>query len=388
MSKLVVKTAIQPMESLVISASCDGRHGTNRNPNSATKQINADDDASAILAWLNEVADSRETLRSYRKEAERLLLWSLIMREKPLSSLMREDMNAYHDFLADPQPQDQWCGPRTTRDNPKWRPFKGPLSASSQAQSLSILNALFNFLVETGYLTGNPMGLLRKRKAQQKKLNQPVERFFEQDLWQLIINHIEKLPTHTRTEATYQERIRYLISFFYLLGPRISEIASHDMSSLYHKRGQWWWRVVGKGNKEQSIPVNRPMLNALMRYRRFNGLSDLPSPDDQTPLFMNQAGNRGVTKNRIYRMIKELFENTADAIKQDHPHYAQKLRQASAHWLRHTCITHQTDAGIDMRFIQRNARHSSIETTSRYQHTEEDRWHSSMEAHTLFDSTN
>jgi site-specific recombinase XerD len=51
------------------------------------------------------------------------------------------------------------------------------------------------------------------------------------------------------------------------------------------------------------------------------------------------------------------------------------LRRASTHWLRHTSATHQADAGNDIRFIQKNLRHASIETTAFYFHAEDDLRH-------------
>lgn len=376
---------ISPLERLITPHELDGSQGANRAPMTPLKQIEANNDGAAITAWLNEFNESPQTQRNYRKEAERLLLWSLISQNKPLSSLTREDMSVYQTFLMDPIPHEFWCGPRKPRNTPNWKPFQGPLSDNSRAQALSILNALFNYLVEAGYLAGNPLGLLRRKMKCTPQTK--VERFFEQALWRIIVDYIEQLPKTTVRENTYYERIRYLIAFFYLMGPRISELASHTMGSLYHSRGQWWWRVLGKGKKWQSIPVNRAMLHALIRYRRFHKLSDLPTPEEPTPLFMNLSGTRAVSANRIHRMVKALFADVAEQIKEEHPHYATKLFQASAHWLRHTCITHQTDAGIDLRFIQRNARHSSVDTTSLYQHTEDDQWHASMHTHTLFDST-
>lgn len=63
--------------------------------------------------------------------------------------------------------------------------------------------------------------------------------------------------------------------------------------------------------------------------------------------------------------------------------FAIKLKQASTHWLRHTSITHQTDAGIELRYIKRSARHKSVETTMLYQHAEEDVWHAAMKEHRI-----
>ena len=375
--------ALVPLEALSTPSALDGRQGSNRAPRTAHKQIEADNDAAAIFAWLQEFTESPQTQRHYRKEAERLLLWALAERQKPLSSLTREDMSAYQRFLLDPQPDWRWCGPRKPRCTPSWKPFQGPLSDKSRAQALSVLNALFSYLVETGYLAGNPLGLIRKRAR--AIAPQKVDRFFERELWQLICQYIEDLPQETVKEKNDYERLRYLIAFFYLMAARINEVATHTMGSLYHQRGQWWWNVLGKGNKRQSIPVNQTMLRALIRYRRHCGLSDLPTPEETTPLFLNQSATRPVSANRIHRLIKGLFKEIADHLAADYPHYAAKLRRASAHWLRHTSITHQTDAGIDLRFIQRNARHSSVNTTTLYQHTEDDLWHQSMQVHTVFE---
>ncbi|PPB84918.1 hypothetical protein B0O95_102320 [Mycetohabitans endofungorum] len=49
------------------------------------------------------------------------------------------------------------------RGDARWRPFNGPLSAASQRQARVILNGLFTWLVNAGYLRGNPMALLRQR---------------------------------------------------------------------------------------------------------------------------------------------------------------------------------------------------------------------------------
>jgi integrase/recombinase XerC len=54
---------------------------------------------------------------------------------------------------------------------------------------------------------------------------------------------------------------------------------------------------------------------------------------------------------------------------------AATLARAWMHWLRHTAASHQADAGTDMRFIQKNLRHASIETTGLYLHAEDDRRH-------------
>src|ERR1700733_14581080 len=148
---IVVATAIikpTPLEIFLPPASLNGESGSNRAATTITKQIDADNDLQAIQTWLLEFMHSPQTLRTYRKEAERLLLWAIIEKRKPFSSLSRDDLRDYELFLSDPQPQQNWCGLRRPRDHLNWRPFKGPLSQDSIAHAITIINALFNYLVE------------------------------------------------------------------------------------------------------------------------------------------------------------------------------------------------------------------------------------------------
>ena len=372
-----------PLERLVLPATLDGRAGANRAPAAAIKQISAETDIEAVQAWLAEFHDSPNTFRNYRKEVERLLLWSFHELDKPLSALMREDLARYEAFLEDPQPRDGWCGPRQTRDNPAWRPFEGPLAAASRRQVLVILNSMFSYLVSAGYLASNPIALIRRRGRIAKREATTIERFLEQDVWDHVLKFIDNMPRETPGQRVRQERARYLFSLLYLLGPRVSEVASHTMGSFVERRGKWWWRVLGKGEKEALIPVNQEMVSALERYRTFLGLSAMPDPEETTPLVPNIGGSRGITANMVYRIVKAVLLRAADALEPTESHKAQKLRRASTHWLRHTAVTHQTDAGIELRYVNRSARHANLETTKIYLHADDDAWHEAMERHKL-----
>lgn len=371
-----------PLERLRVPESLDGRVGSNRASSEVVCQLTASNDLEAVQAWLAEFHDSPQTLRNYRKEAERLLLWAVIERGKPLSSLSREDCLQYEIFLSDPQPQERWCGTKAPRFSPRWRPFLGPLSPASRKLALLIVNSLFSYLVKAGYLAGNPLALARRRVRGHSPTTQ-VQRFLEHDQWQALLATIADLPSDTERDRQYRARTNYLVALLYLLGPRVSEVADHTMGSFIRIRDRWWWHVIGKGRKEARVPVNQDMLNALSTYRRFYGLPPLPTPDDATPLVLNLKGTAGIGDNMIYRIIKDLVARAATRLEIDDPYQAEKLRRASTHWFRHTSITHQADAGIDLRHLQRNARHARLDTTGLYLHAEEKEWHESMEQHRL-----
>jgi len=361
----------------------DGSQGENRDPQDRC-QIQAQNDLQAIHCWLAEFDASPRTHRNYRKEAERLLLWAVRQQHKPLSSLLREDYRAYHGFLADPQPAEYWCGPRATRYSAAWKPFKGPLSDSSQRQSLIVINALLSYLVDAGYLRGNPLSLIRRRNrtltpATKEALAQ--ERFLDRETWEILKQFIARLPQNTTREIEHYERVRFLFHFLYLLAPRVSELADHPMNSFREFRGHWWWFVLGKGGKRGKVPVNDEMLDALMRYRRFLKLDDLPQEDDTSPLLRSLKGSRGISANMIYRLVKAIVIQAADDLASEAPHKATKLRNASCHWFRHTAVTHGDDAGIGLKYLNRSARHEKLETTAIYQHAEDALWHDAWQQH-------
>ena len=147
------------------------------------------------------------------------------------------------------------------------------------------------------------------------------------------------------------------------------------MNSFREYRGRWWWFVEGKGQKHAKVPVSDEMLDALMRYRHFLGLEDLPPENDTSPVLRSIKGTKGVSDNMVYRLVKKTVQGAADSVEQEVPVCARKLRKASTHWFRHTSVTHGDDSGIGLKYIQASARHDKIETTSIYQHADDHRWH-------------
>jgi site-specific recombinase XerD len=372
-----------PLERLQIPRELDGRQGRNRAPAGPLRQLAADDDLRAIETWLAEFRDSPQTHRHYRKEAERLLLWALIERHQALSDLRREDCVAYEAFLADPQPRQRWCGPKAPRFSNRWKPFQGPLGPASQRTTVLVINSLFSYLVEGGYLAGNPLALMRRRNRVGTAPGKGTERYLEHEQWQALLETVEAMPRESLRQRRHHERLRFLVALLYLLGPRVSEIADSTMGSFVEIRGHWWWQVIGKGQKAARVPVNQDMLTALRRYRESLELAPLPQPDDAMPLVLSLNGTSRISDNMIYRIIKELVLDAADHLEARDPHQADKLRRASTHWFRHTSITHQADAGIDLRHLQRNARHAKLDTTGIYLHAEDAEWHRAMERHRL-----
>ncbi len=125
--KLILSVPTSSRACCSVPPALDGSTGSNR-AIGARAQIAADNDLDAIRAWLSRFIGTKTTFDNYRKEAERLLLWAVVVLGKPLSSLTHEDCLRYQQFLADPQPAAAWVaggGRRHPRGDARWRPFYG-----------------------------------------------------------------------------------------------------------------------------------------------------------------------------------------------------------------------------------------------------------------------
>ncbi|MGN4225804.1 hypothetical protein ACS0Y6_38520, partial [Burkholderia gladioli] len=76
---------VAPLEALRVPAELDGSAGLNRTPVPA-HQAELNTDLQAVRAGAEiRSARSEATRRAYRREAERLLLWAIVAKRKPLS---------------------------------------------------------------------------------------------------------------------------------------------------------------------------------------------------------------------------------------------------------------------------------------------------------------
>ena len=383
---LTVIPALAPIESIHIPSSLDGSVGINRATGNRP-QITANKDADAIKVWLARFADTKTTFDSYRKEAERLLLWSVVELGKPLSSLSHEDFLVYQRFLADPQPSERWIMQRrkVARADPAWRPFAGPLSPTSQRQAIVILNAMFSWLVNAGYLAGNPLSLSRNR---QRKAKPRITRFLDEDLWKEVKLTIESMPKETNRDREHYQRVRWLFSLLYITGVRVSEVTQNTRGGFFSRKdkcseSRWWLEITGKGDKTRIVPATYELMLELSRYRREMGLSLNPIEGEPTPLLLPIGGKqRAMTRSAIHQILKQVFSDTAKRLQERGPDLmlqAAKLEAASAHWMRHTAGSNMTSSDMDIRHVRDNLGHESLTTTNNYLHSEDNKRHQDTE---------
>jgi len=136
-----------------------------------------------------------------------------------------------------------------------------------------------------------------------------------------------------------------LVAMLGLLGLRIFEATSTDITDLGEEHGHLVLRVCGKGTKIVLVPLPPAVGRAIDRAvaGRAHG-----------PVLLNSRGAR-MDRHAATRRLRRLAESVGIQAGRTHPHM-----------LRHTFVTTMLDAGVDLRDVQIAARHADPRTTMRY----------------------
>ncbi|MDO6681141.1 site-specific integrase [Oceanobacter sp. 5_MG-2023] len=356
------------------------------------------DDLVHSFEFLVSFNGSTATFNSYRREIERLLQWTFTVRQCALGELRRADLEDYIGFCQ--SPPDCWIGtsqvarfsktPEGRIPNSKWRPFViqpdksslagarpdvFALSQKSLQSVFAVLSSYFNYLIQEDYLQTNPVALIRQKSKylQRHAYAEPIRRISNLQ-WDYIRETVTQLADDNPRE---HERSLFIMLCLFGMYLRISELVADERSTPVmgdfqcDQDGNWWLRVVGKGNKARMVTVSDDMLAALVRYREHLGLTRLPLPGEQTALIPKLKGRGPVTSTRQIRyLVQFCFDTALERMTQEGlADEAQELRVATVHWLRHTGISEDVRTR-PKEHVKEDAGHASMATTDRYINTQ------------------
>lgn len=385
------------------------------------QELRAVEGYQVVRSFLKSYQGNETTFVSYRTHAERLLLWSLLIRKKPILELRRVDAEAFMEFCLNPHPS--WVGPvvksrfnriggRVAKDtdtyelNAAWRPFNFPTkkgaspdvedaaverkykpSQGTTAQIFAVCGSFFEHAIHEGYSEANPFRAIKQKSTyKQRYIKDDDARSLTPLQWDYVIETAEMLADEFKPPAgvgaemmdkeslqqwAFHERNLFIISTLFSMYLRISDLVGRpnwepSMGDFrLDPRGYWFFHVVGKGNKAAKISVrNEYMTTYMARYRTHLGLSPMPVPGETTPLLYALHGRAGLSDRQVRLLVQEVFDRALARMQADNWIEAEvaKLREASLHWLRHTSATF--DAPLrDMKDLQADLRHESMQTT-------------------------
>ncbi|BCW79063.1 tyrosine recombinase XerC [Arthrobacter sp. NicSoilC5] len=152
-------------------------------------------------------------------------------------------------------------------------------------------------------------------------------------------------------------RNRALVELLYATGIRVGELAGLDVDDLDPDRRTL--RVIGKGNKERTVPFGVPAAVAVDDWLR-RGRPALAKGNSGPALFLGARGGR-IDQRQVRALVNTLFAALGDT------------SASGPHALRHSAATHLLDGGADLRAVQEILGHSSLATTQIYTHVSVDR---------------
>lgn len=152
-------------------------------------------------------------------------------------------------------------------------------------------------------------------------------------------------------------RDRLLLELLYGCGLRVSEVCGLKIADVDMQRRVL--RVLGKGNKQRTVPYGVPAQCEIDRYLRGSRvqLANEHSGDSLIVGARGKALNPTIARRIVRDRLKELGDT----------------HHLTPHGLRHTAATHLLEGGADLRVVQELLGHASLATTQIYTHVSAER---------------
>jgi integrase/recombinase XerC len=148
-----------------------------------------------------------------------------------------------------------------------------------------------------------------------------------------------------------------MLEVLYASGARVSELCGLDLQDIDYERNTV--RVLGKGNKERTIPLGNPAMRALEAWLK-QGRDSLAGEKSERAVFLGARGKR-IDQRTVRTVVYEALQALEGAVK------------LGPHTLRHSAATHLLEGGADLRTVQEILGHASLATTQIYTHVSTER---------------
>jgi integrase/recombinase XerC len=169
---------------------------------------------------------------------------------------------------------------------------------------------------------------------------------------------MDSLATRATEEQTpLSLRDAAIVEMLYATGARVGELCGLDFNDIDYDRQTI--RVLGKGNKERTIPFGNPALRALTSWLK-QGRDQIAQSQSGDAVFIGARGKR-----IDQRTVRTVVYEALSAI--------EGIERMGPHALRHSAATHLLEGGADLRTVQEILGHASLATTQIYTHVSTER---------------
>lgn len=221
------------------------------------------------------------------------------------------------------------------------------ISSKSINRKISSLRSFFKYHLKRGAITTMPTANVTAPKIG-KRLPVFMKESETKDLLAMLSQSSEDWKSLNA---------RMLITLFYSTGMRLSELINLKERQLDMARMQI--RVLGKGNKERIIPVNKELVQLILMYQ------------EQKAKVFAQKDAFGDGKEELLLVTekgKKMYSKYAWLLVNKYMGGVSTLDKRSPHVLRHTFATHLMNNGADLNAVKELLGHASLAATQVYTH--------------------
>ena len=229
---------------------------------------------------------------------------------------------------------------------------------ATRARKAASIRVFFKYLSQKGLIKDNPAINLET-----PKLGKRIPKY-------LSLDDSKKLLEVANSEDTRNhERDYAILTLFLNCGMRLSELVGIDIQDIDFNENKM--NVIGKGNKERTIYLNKACITAINLYLNVRPKTTIKT-DSKNALFLSERLERISNRTVQYIVKQELLKAGLDTNKY------------SVHKLRHTAATLMYKYGnVDIRALQEVLGHESISTTEIYTHVDNDQIRNAIEDNPL-----
>ena len=233
---------------------------------------------------------------------------------------------------------------------------------ATRARKVSTIRIFFNYLSQkTGLIDNNPA-----QNLETPKLGKRMPKYLTLDESKKLLN----VTCSNEEENENAIRDYAIITLFLNCGMRLSELVGINIKDITFSECKL--NVIGKGNKERTIYLNKACMNAIKDYLDNSRPKECIKYDSKDALFLSKRRERISNRTVQYIVKKELQKAGLDTTKY------------SVHKLRHTAATLMYQYGnIDIRALQELLGHKSISTTEIYTHVDNSQVRNAVESNPL-----
>ena len=230
---------------------------------------------------------------------------------------------------------------------------------ATRARKASSIRVFFNYLSQKAKLIEiNPA-----QNLETPKLEKRMPKYLS------LEDSKKLLKVASDEDARNPERDYAIITLFLNCGMRLSELVNINIKDINFSDCKL--NVIGKGNKERTIYLNKACINSINEYLKVRPKIAIKS-SSKDALFLSERRER--ISNRTVQYI----------VKQELKRAGLDIKKYSVHKLRHTAATLMYQYGnVDIRALQELLGHESISTTEIYTHVENTQVRNAVESNPL-----